>query len=203
VKTLTPTYWQEIEHIIGPAIATEFESIGQKPIREAIEHFILTNSNQDTILLDAGCNAGVEGYRLFQKGFQGKYVGVDSNPKALEFARQNLGGTNAEFILADCSSIDSPDKHFDIVLTKDVIEHAPYYEAILAELCRLTNRWLLLSMFIRPHDQPDFIKREPAGFHHNCYNRRKLYDFVCGKGFKTPEIAFSQFKDELLLFERE
>jgi len=45
--------------------------------------------------------------------------------------------------------------YFDIVLSKDVIEHARYYDSILAELSRLTKRWLILSMFIKMHDQPD------------------------------------------------
>lgn len=203
MSTITPTYWQEIEHIIGPATVEDFKSIGQKPIREAIESFIMANSTKDTLLLDAGCNTGVEGYRLFQKGYLGKYIGVDSNPKALEYAKQNLDGFNAELILSDCSEIDFPDQHFDIVLSKDVIEHASYYTDIMAELCRLTNQALLVSMFIRMHDQPDFIKREPASFHHNRYNRQKLYNFAGDRGLNTPKILFEQFEDELLLFQRQ
>ena len=196
------TYWQSIDHIIGPATIGEFDHIGQKPIREAIESFIITNSNKDTRVLDAGCNTGIEGYRLFESGFKGTYYGADSNYRALQHAQENLNGHRAIFCQADCAKIPFPDRHFDIVLTKDVIEHAPYYEDILAELARLSKRWLLLSMFIRIHDEPDFIKPEPTGFHHNRYNRAKLYDFVCNYGFKAQQTIFQIGEDELIVFER-
>ncbi len=46
------------------------------------------------------------------------------------------------FSLADLESIKYPNGYFDIVLNKDVIEHAVFYEAILAELARLTGKRL-------------------------------------------------------------
>ena len=57
-------------------------------------------------------------------------------------------------------------------------------------------------MFIRMHDEPDYIKPEPAGFHYNRYNRAKLYDFVYNHGFKAPQTIFQMGEDELLVFER-
>ncbi len=196
------TYWQTIDHIIGPATIEEFNQIGQKETRNAVERFILEHSEASIILLDAGCNTGVEGYRLFQKNYPGLYIGVDSNAKALTHALQNLYGSPAAFFLADLESIPYPDGYFDIVLTKDVIEHASHYAAILAELARLTKRWLILSMFIKMHDQPDFIHREPQGFHHNRYERRKLYSFMAGYGVDDPRIIFETGEDEVLVFEK-
>ena len=197
------TYWKTIDHIIGPATVGEFDQIGQKETREIIERFILEHSETSTLLLDAGCNTGVEGYRLFQKNYPGLYVGIDSNAKALTYALQNLHGYSATFSLADLESISYPDGYFDVVLTKDVIEHASYYTAILSELARLTRRWLILSMFIKMHNQPDFIHREPQGFYHNRYERRKLYGFMAGHGFGEPGIIFEAGEDEVLVFEKE
>lgn len=196
------TYWRTIDHIIGPAAVEEFDQIGQKDTREAIERFILEHSNASTKLLDAGCNTGVEGYRLFQKNYQGFYVGVDSNAKALTYALQNLHGCHAAFALADLESISYPDGCFDIVLTKDVIEHASYYTSILRELARLTKRWLILSMFIKMYDELDFIHREPQGFYHNRYRREKLYSFMADHGFGDPKIIFEAGEDEVLVFEK-
>ena len=131
MKTPAPTYWQKIDHIIGPATVTEFDQIGQKPIREAIESFIISNSNEQTRLLDVGCNTGVEGHRLIERGFKGTYYGLDSNYRALLHAQENLKGSRAVFCHTDGAGIPYPDQHFDIVLSKDVIEHAAYYESIL------------------------------------------------------------------------
>ncbi len=196
------TYWQAIDHIIGPATVGDFDQIGQKDTRNAIERFILDHSHSTTRLLDAGCNTAVEGWRLFQKSYPGLYTGIDSNAKALTYALQNLHGYPAAFALADLEATNQPDGYFDIVLTKDVIEHASHYAAILEELARVTKRWLILSMFIKTHDEPDFIHREPQGYYHNRYERQKLYHFMAVLGFGDPEVIFEAGEDEVLVFER-
>lgn len=86
------TFWRQIPRIVGPARASEFDQIEQKDTRQALEDFILAHSDAGTRLLDAGCNTGVEGYRLFQQGYCGSYFGLDSNPKALAYALENLSG---------------------------------------------------------------------------------------------------------------
>ncbi len=196
------TFWQSSPKIVGPAKASEFKDIGQQNTRSAFEDFILGKSSTSTLLLDAGCNTGVEGYRLMAKGFPGFYVGMDSNHKALALALQNVERHRAAFILSSLESISFPDKHFDVVLNKDVIEHAASYEPILLELARVTKTWLVLSMFIKMHDKPDYIYREPEGYHHNRYERKRLYDFMARQGFAAPETIFSEAEDEVLIFRR-
>ncbi len=196
------TYWQTIDKVIGPASVSEFDQIGQKETRGSFERFIIEHSNPFTKILDAGCNTGIEAWRLYQNNFQGIYTGVDSNAKALKYAIENLHGFPAAFSLADLESIKYPNGYFDIVLNKDVIEHAIFYEAILAELARLTGKTLVLSMFIRMHDKPDIIHREPQGFYHNRYDRHKLYRFMSDHGFGMPEIIFQSGEDEVLVFEK-
>ena len=196
------TYWQKLDHIIGPTTIKDFPQVGQQETRDKIEEYILSVSDENTKLLDAGCNTGVEGYRLFQKGFEGSYHGIDSNKLALDYAVKNLNGCNASFHCFDLSSIDFPDRQFDIVLNKDVIEHAEYYTDIITELCRLTGKLFILSMFIKMHDKDDFIKLESAGYYHNRYNRRKLYEFVGSCGFKAASVLYEKNEDEILIFER-
>ena len=197
------TYWQKIDHIVGPSSIEEFERIGQKETRNAIEQFILAHSDMSTKLLDAGCNTGVEGWRLFKKNYPGFYLGIDSNIKAITYALQNLCGFYAAVACSDIESISYPDMYFDIVLSKDVIEHALYYDSILAELSRLTKRWLILSMFLKMHDQPDIIHLEPQGFYNNRYQRQKLYTFLANRGLANIKTIFQSAEDEVLVFERE
>ena len=200
---MKPTYWQAIPNIVGPATKKEFPQIGQIGIRNALESFIVEYSDAATRLLDGGCNTGVEGCRLYEKGYRGFYTGVDSNKKALEFALSNLQGTSANFTLADLEFTGYPDRSFDIVMTKDVIEHAESYRKIMGELARLTNRWLMVAMFIKMHDRPNVISYQPDGFYHNRYARREFYEFVGDEGFSEPRILFAEREDELLLFERQ
>ena len=62
------TYWQNHPEIIGPARKEQFKDIGQQETRVALERVILAYSSAQTSLLDAGCNTGVEGFRLFEDG---------------------------------------------------------------------------------------------------------------------------------------
>jgi len=205
------TFWQRYNGIIGPALVDQFSRVRQKETRNSFEDFILKNSNCNTKLLDAGCNTGVTGWRLFNKGYEGEYYGVDNNNKALSIAIQNLERSKSVFFQRDISSIPFPDKYFDIVLTKDVIEHCKDYETILIELARLTKKYLILSMFIKMSDLPDQINLQPNGFYMNRYNRKRLMDLMIKTLNMTYNIIFVEDKDkdkdkdgdEVIVFEKE
>ncbi len=197
-----PTYWQRTDHIVGPAHAAEFDRIGQQATRAAFEDFILEASQCETALLDAGCNTGVEGFRLFQRGFVGRYIGVDSNRKALEIARTNLAGERAQFLLSDLARLALAPRAFDVVLVKDVIEHTLDYAAILTELARVSRRWVVLSMFIRPRARRTAIKRHRDGYYLNRYRRSDLLEVMDAAGFPVSRSLFVRKDDEVFVFER-
>ncbi len=198
------TYWQKIKGIVGPAYSKDFDKTGQQNTRSAIEKYITSVSDKHTRLLDAGCNTGIEGYRLLQNNFLGKYIGVDSNSKAIKMARENLKTDKKyEFFTQDLSDLKFSDEYFDIVLSKDVIEHHKYYEAIIHELTRVTKKYLILSMFIRPSIFfKDKIILHSDGYYLNKYNRKKLFDFIVKTGFKKPRTIYWNLQDEVFLFEK-
>ncbi len=201
-QQLRETFWQRHDKIIGPALAEDFEKIGQQDTRDALEAYILEHSGPATRVLDAGCNTSVEGYRLFRKNFPGVYHGVDSNLKALQFAMQNNVGNTVTYQLADIADIQYPDAYFDIVFSKDVIEHAEHYRDILPELCRLSRDHFILAFFIKPEDEPDDIQPHEDGYFLNRYDRRELLDLVKQCGFGRPEQIFENSTDEILVFRR-
>jgi len=196
------TYWQRIPGIVGPARHSEFTLIGQQATREALEAWIIAHSGAGTRLLDAGCNTGVEGVRLIERGFRGTYIGIDSNPRALAFALENLAGMPAAFALSDLARTPFPDRYFDIVLSKDVVEHAAGFEPILGELARLARDNVVLSMFIKMSDGPDEIVRHRDGYYLNRYQRSRVAAFMGGLGFGAPHTVFCKHEDEVLSFSR-
>jgi len=196
------TFWQTLDGIVGPATREDFEQVGQKETRDAFERFILENSGPGTRLLDAGCSTGVEAYRLQQKGYLGSYVGVDSNQKALHLALRNLHGSPVSFALSDLEATSFPDTGFDIVLTKDVIEHAPSYRAIVREMARLTGTWLILSMFIRMGDETSSVREGPPGLFHNRYQRSEFVAFASTLGLEPPSTLYESGDDEVLVFKK-
>jgi len=196
------TYWQRSSEIVGPARAADFDKIGQQETRVALENFIISKTTENSKILDGGCNTGVEGFRLFQRGYLGEYVGVDSNPMALTHAMENLSGRQAMFILSDLGGVPLKSKNFDLVFTKDVIEHSAGYMPILKDLGRMANRYLVISFFIKMHDGPDLIRRHPEGYFLNRYSRAQLIGYIQQLGFNSGTTIFEQAEDEVIVFER-
>lgn len=198
------TYWQKIKGIVGPTSASEFDQVGQKKTRDAFEKFIIKNTSKNSLLLDAGCSTGVEAFRLYNKGYQGKYFGIDSNPKTIKLAKKNLkGNLKTKFYISDITRLNFKEKYFDFVLTKDVIEHYQHYVAILTELARITKKYLILSMFIKPSIfLGDRIKLHRDGYYLNRYNQGKLISFMTKHGFKKPKVIYQNWQDEVFIFEK-
>jgi len=196
------TYFQTLKIIQGPATIDRFNGIGQQEKRIALEDFIMSRSSTYTRVLDAGCNTGVEGFRLYSRGFKGIYFGLDSNFKSLVYAMDNLEGTPSSFILSDLSEINYPDNFFDIVFTTGVLEALPYYESALQELSRLTAKWFVMAPYIHMSEEPDLIKKHALiDVNANRYNRKKMFDFLNNHGIKNPNVIYSQNDPELGLQE--
>ncbi len=198
------TYWQKIKDIVGPANITDFDKIGQKETRTSFEKFIVGHSKKGSLILDAGCNTGVEAVRLYETGFKGKYFGVDNNSKAVKLARKNLKKNPlCRFFIEDLSKLNFNKNFFDIVLAKDVIEHQQYYVKILTELARVTKKYLILSMFIKPSFfLGDKIKLHPDNYYLNRYNQGKLFRFMAKHKFKKPVKIYEDWQDIVYVFEK-
>jgi SAM-dependent methyltransferase len=82
--------------------------------------------------LDLGCGPGILS-DLFESH---DYVGVDSNPRHVDFARGNRRGT---FVLEDARHVDLPDDRFDQVLIFGLLHQLPDDDVrtVLAEARRL------------------------------------------------------------------
>jgi len=95
-----------------------------------------------TAVLDAGCGEGFGMQAVL--GEHARAVGLDYSVAAVRLARaQNMA---ASFASGDVTRLPFADGAFDLVLCMEVLEHLVVPEAGLAELCRVSQRWLLLSV---------------------------------------------------------
>ncbi|VVA44025.1 conserved hypothetical protein [Candidatus Roizmanbacteria bacterium] len=119
-------------------------------------------------------------------------------------AKKNLKNIpKFEFIFSDISKLNFKDGYFDIVFTKDVIEHHQYYVKILAELARVTKKYLILSMFIKSSFfLGDRIKLHKDGYYLNRYNQGKLFSFMKKHHFNKPKKIYEDWQDVVYVFER-
>lgn len=95
-----------------------------------------------TTVLDAGCGEGF-GMRAVL-GESTRAVGLDYSAAAARLARAQ--NTAALFASGDVTRLPFADNTFDLVLCMEVLEHLVSPEIGLAELCRVSQRWLLLSV---------------------------------------------------------
>lgn len=166
--------------------------------------FILKNSSKNSYLLDVRCGKGEKAEELFKKNFRGIYFGVDRDSRLIKTAKtEHKKITGAKFFKMDAEKLNFKDNNFDIVLSHHVIEHEQYYSKILSELSRVTKKYLILSMSIKPlMFLPDRIKRDKSGQYMNRYNQSKLFGFLVKRHFKKPKKIFEDWQEVVFVFEK-
>jgi SAM-dependent methyltransferase len=99
-------------------------------------------------VLDAGCGEGVVYRAMRKRGFAGSWSGFDFNGNAAAFAAQL--SPECEWRQADIFQLPYESGSVDLVFCSEVLEHVPNPELALAELARVSRRWLLISVPCEP-----------------------------------------------------
>ena len=97
-------------------------------------------------VLDVGCGEGVLTEQWAERLGQGRIVGIDLDDPKLraEWERRRRG--NLEFVTADATALSFADHEFDLAAAIEVLEHVPDPEATVAEMARVAERHLLVSV---------------------------------------------------------
>jgi SAM-dependent methyltransferase len=93
-------------------------------------------------VLDAGCGSGSMSRLLARKTDRGKVVGVDVNPSYLDAARrfaEEEGLKNISFEEGDIFALPFPDRSFDLVWSKYVLQWVKHPADAVVELKRVTK----------------------------------------------------------------
>ncbi len=100
---------------------------------------------QPTSLLDVGCGEGVV-TELLARRTSGRVVGVDLGDERMrgEWARRQ--GGRLDFLPASAYDLPFDDRSFECVCALEVLEHLERPHDALAEMVRVSARWLLVSV---------------------------------------------------------
>jgi len=201
---MTQTYWQQKKGIIGNFTTLKsFTEEGKDfKVRESAESFIIENNISK--IVEFGCNTGIMPFRLRDKNWKGKYIGVDSNQQALDLAQKLLSAYRGlEFINHDVFNVSSlEDNSSEMVYMKDVIEHLEYYEGAVQEMMRISSKYILLSMFI-PFNKEDKIYKHNQGYYLNGYGQEKFEKFVNQNNFSIKMLCTEDVYSLYLLEKRQ
>lgn len=95
-------------------------------------------------VLDVGCASG--GFFNIMRSYEPhiEYTGIDLSEKAVALARERY--PEAEFIVTEGFTLPFETNTFDIVHCTSVFNNEPNYQEMLAEMYRVTNRFVLADI---------------------------------------------------------
>lgn len=128
-----------------------------------------------TSLLDVGCGPGHLLDEFRTHGYAGPMTGSDNSMETIELNRLRQPWAQWEYNDITKSSLD---KQFDLVICSEVLEHTVDDGAALANLARMSSRYLMVTVPAGP------IRPLEAGFGHlRHYTPSRLESMTCAVGF--------------------
>jgi SAM-dependent methyltransferase len=120
-------------------------------VRRLMERF---HSDLDSIwaraeprsVLDVGCGEGVLTHEWAERLGDRRIVGIDLEDAKLAAEWQARRRGNLEYRVEEATRLSFADDEFDVAAAIEVLEHVPDPEATLAEMARVAERWLLVSV---------------------------------------------------------
>ncbi|HEX7298719.1 MAG TPA: class I SAM-dependent methyltransferase [Solirubrobacteraceae bacterium] len=98
-------------------------------------------------LLDVGCGEGVLTQRWAQRlGDERRVVGIDLDDPVLHAEWAKRSAPNLSYRVMKAENLPFADSEFDTATAIEVLEHVPDPEHTVAEMARVAQRWLLVSV---------------------------------------------------------
>lgn len=156
--------------------------------RKIIKIFKGVNIPRDAKILDTGCGPGKLSHFWAQKGYD--IVGIDISDEALRITKEK----GVEVIKADAKRMPFKDNTFDLVYTDGLLEHFIDPETILAELFRVSKKYVFNLVPTNSWFEPIliFIFRVPKVYGKNALQWIELHKKFMPASIKSGR-AFTMF----------
>jgi 2-polyprenyl-3-methyl-5-hydroxy-6-metoxy-1,4-benzoquinol methylase len=101
---------------------------------------------QPKSILDVGCGEGVLTQEWAERLGDGRIVGIDLDDPKLRAEWEKRRRPNLEYRAEEATRLSFADDEFDMATAIEVLEHVPEPEQTLAEMARVAERYLLVSV---------------------------------------------------------
>ena len=101
---------------------------------------------QPRSVLDVGCGEGVLTSEWAERLRDGRIVGIDLEDPKLRAEWEKRSRPNLEYRAEEATRLSFADDEFDMATAVEVLEHVPQPERTLAEMARVAERYLLVSV---------------------------------------------------------
>ena len=97
-------------------------------------------------LLDVGCGEAVLTYKWARALAPRRVVGIDLEDPAIQAEWEQRRAPNLEYRIMKAERMPFADSEFDVATAIEVLEHVPDPAHTVAEMARVAERWLLVSV---------------------------------------------------------
>ena len=97
-------------------------------------------------ILDVGCGEGVLTSKWAERLGSGRIVGIDLDDAKLKAEWEKRERANLEYRVEEATSLSFRDGEFDMATAIEVLEHVPDPERTVAEMARVAQRFVLVSV---------------------------------------------------------
>jgi 2-polyprenyl-3-methyl-5-hydroxy-6-metoxy-1,4-benzoquinol methylase len=97
-------------------------------------------------IVDVGCGEGVLTEQWAQRFSNARLVGLDLDDPKLRAEWQQRERPNLEFATGTGDTLPFGDGEFELASAMEVLEHVPDPESVVAEMARVSSRWVLASV---------------------------------------------------------
>ncbi len=161
----------------------------------AIKKYVKPNMT----FLDYGCGSATTLEALKKANINVQYRGLDVIPKNVEWCKENWGQYGEFKVNPTIHKIDEPDKSWDVVYSRHVVDHMETFEGPMDEHCRVAKDLVIVVFWVPMSNQPEHEIKHIIDQGHtyeneytNQYSREKVLEWIADKeknGWKLLEFT--------------